>query len=105
MLAVARQGRLEEAQQYREENKEHVCKAEAKLGVLEEVLQTDRLEKVIYDEGRRRMKDGDASRQEPWWEENEMVLKRTELRYGSLSLPTTDPQASDEERPQASAEV
>lgn len=89
MLAVARQGRLDEAEKYRTEYEDLIELAEAKYGTLAVRMERDRRDRQIYDETRLKMGEcGDQLRDSEWWEQHKKELARAEKRYGILTVRT-----------------
>jgi tetratricopeptide (TPR) repeat protein len=88
MLAVARQGRLEEACKYRIQHMDIISKEERTFGTLESRLEKDRKDKATYDEAAARLLREGSHNDGPWWEESKEALHRAELRYGKLEKTT-----------------
>ncbi|KAG7120410.1 Calcium-independent phospholipase A2-gamma like protein [Verticillium longisporum] len=88
MLAIARQGRLEHARAYREENKRSLEFAETFWGALEVRMQTDEMDRLVHTEAQKRLLDGDVPSDDPegWWMQHDVHLSRSKMRYGVLKV-------------------
>lgn len=84
MLAIARQGRLEEARSYRKQNLDFISKAEDIHGTLEARMEKDQSDKAIYEEAASKIKRGELYNSGSWWSKNMEALRRAELRYSKL---------------------
>ncbi|KAK6524005.1 hypothetical protein TWF694_005673 [Orbilia ellipsospora] len=89
MLAIAYQGRLEEAMEYRNSNLENIVRAEGMYGSLEYRMQEDQDDRQIYESAIQFIKERKLEKGDAWWEAHEAALIRTQMRYGPL-LFTTD---------------
>jgi tetratricopeptide (TPR) repeat protein len=96
MLAMARQGRMEDALSYRSQHLDEVSRAEAIYGVLEARMDQDEKSKSLYDEAVLRIRQGESRGTGSWWEENDEAVSRAEVRYGKIRH-LDQPQAEDAE--------
>lgn len=100
MLAVARQGRVDEAKMVRSAHLSEVQRAEAMHGDLERRMVGDGEERAVYEEAQRRLDSGKISREgmktDEWFVRHRKTLKKTQLIYGKLQLPTLDVNGEEE---------
>ena len=91
MLAVARQGRVDEAKMVRSAHQAEVQRAESIHGELEKRLACDAEERAVYDEAQRRLDSGQVSREgmktDEWFATHQKTLRKTQLKYGKLQTP------------------
>lgn len=83
MLAIARQGRIEEAKAYSEQYRADLEGPQAVFGTLEQRMERDRTDREIYDQAQDFLDTGQLISDE-WKQENERVLGRAVYRYGKL---------------------
>ncbi|KAM0274867.1 hypothetical protein ACHAQH_007792 [Verticillium albo-atrum] len=98
MLAIARQGRMDHARAYREENKMKLQFAEKTWGDLEIRMRTDEADRVVHTEAKRRLLEGEVPSDDPegWWVQNDVHLSRAKMRYGPIKVqsPEDEPVAA-----------
>ena len=87
MLAIARQGRLDDAFALREAHRAEILEQEGELGTLEEYLEDDVQGRQFYDEACTLAASGRLVRGGEWWKANETALISTQLRYGIIDIP------------------
>lgn len=90
MLAIARQGRIDDARRYRDDHLALIFPEESKIGDFDERLQRDRETKETYDKAKSIIAGRDRKVSEKWWRENRKVLNRAQLRYGLLVSATAE---------------
>lgn len=86
MLSIARQGRLEEAYNYRTFYSAQLEGPEETFGTLEVRLRRDETDRVAYHEAQQLLDTG-QSMESVWTKDNEQILWRAEIRYGKLKIP------------------
>ncbi|KAK4443660.1 hypothetical protein QBC34DRAFT_476804, partial [Podospora aff. communis PSN243] len=86
MLAIARQGRLHDAWEYRRQQEKGVLDfAETTYGSLDVRMERDRNDKRVYDEAQAKMDNGEGPLHGgEWWVQHAAELARAEKRYGKL---------------------
>ena len=84
MLAIARQGRTDDARRYRDTHLDIIAPMETKYCDLDQRLQLDREEKELYDRAKDIIATRDSRVPESWWFEHRIRLNRAQLRYGLL---------------------
>jgi tetratricopeptide (TPR) repeat protein len=84
MLAVGRQGRIEEALALRDEHKIEIETAELAFGTLEARLERDKFDLELYKQARGLIAAGLLPKDGEWWRANQNALSRAERRYGFL---------------------
>lgn len=100
MLAIGRQGRVEDACALRETHRAELEAAEAALGTLEERLEEDKGVHNLYLQAQTMLDAGDASRDGEWWQVNARALLKAEQCYGILKprlLSDTAPHDEEKE--------
>jgi hypothetical protein len=86
MLAIARQGRLDEAFAFREAHRAEILGQEGAFGALEHRLEEDARVRQIYDQARALAGSGKLDKDGEWWQANEKELQRAEFRYGMIGI-------------------
>lgn len=84
MLAVARQGRVQESRRYRDTHLDLITPKESRYGDLDSVLRREREEKDLYDEAKGLIAARQSKVSKIWWNKNRIALNRAQLRYGLL---------------------
>ncbi len=84
MLAIAQQGRTDDARRYRDTHLSLIAPKVSTFGDLDERLQLDREQKEIYDKAKSIIATRDSKVPESWWTEHRKTLNRAQLRYGLL---------------------
>lgn len=82
MLSIARQGRIDDAKAYREEYRAELEGPETAFGTMEVRMQRDQMDREVYEKAQMLLDTGQLD--EEWMQENSVVLKRTQDRYGKL---------------------
>lgn len=88
MLAIALQGRPDDARRYRDTHLALITPEESKRGDLEQQLRLVREAKELYDKAKGILAGRNSKVPESWWTENRVALNRVQLRYGLL-VPAT----------------
>ena len=84
MLAIAQQGRIDDARRYRNTHIALIGPVESKSGDLDEWLQCLVEEKDLYYKAKAIVFGQDRKVEKKWWTENRVVLNRAQLKYGPL---------------------
>lgn len=88
MLAIALQGRADDARRYRDTHLALITPEESKQGNLDQQLRLISEEKELYDKAKGILAARNSKVPESWWTENRVALNRAQLRYGLL-VPAT----------------
>ena len=88
MLAIALQGRADDARRYRDTHLALITPEESKQGNLDQKLRLISEEKELYDKAKGILAARNSKVPESWWTENRVALNRAQLRYGLL-VPAT----------------
>lgn len=91
MLVIGRQGRVQDALEYREQYREAIGRIESTLGTLEMRLEADRSERDLYDQAQALLDKGRIVGDGDWWRIHEEVLRRMEIRHGKLRQLQSQP--------------
>ena len=84
MLAIARQGRTDDARRYRDTHLALISPEESIYGDLDWVLQLDKKEKELFDKAKGIIAARERKVPENWWTKHRETLNRAQLRYGPL---------------------
>lgn len=84
MLAVAGQGRIDDARRYRDTHLALINPEESKYGDLDLVLRLEKEEKELYDKAKGMIAARRSKVLESWWTEHRIALNRAQLKYGLL---------------------
>lgn len=84
MVAIARQGRTDDARRYSDTHFALISPEESKHGDLDEIMQRDREEKELYNKAKGIIAARNIKVSESWWTEHRVALNRAQLRYGLL---------------------
>lgn len=97
MMAVARQGRTDDARRYRNKHFALIAPEESKYGDLDWNLKLDREEKGLYDKAKGIIATGNTNVPERWWNEHRIALNRAQLKYGLLVPANAEEDSGPEE--------
>jgi len=86
MLAIARQGRIDDAFAVREAYRAEIMEEEGAFGVLEHRLAEDARIRQLYDHARTLADSSKLDKEGEWWLANESELRRAEFRYGIIEI-------------------
>ncbi|RDW56410.1 hypothetical protein BP6252_14164 [Coleophoma cylindrospora] len=86
MLAIARQGRVDEALVLREGHRAEILVQEQIFGALEHRLAEDARIRDLYEHALVLADSGKLEKEGEWWLANEIELRRAEYRYGLIDI-------------------
>lgn len=86
MLAIARQGRLDEAESFRQEHIAEIAPEEAMYGALQQRMERSAQDRRIYDQAQVLLRQGIITRDGEWWRARELQLNRAENIYGVIDV-------------------
>ncbi|ORY09358.1 hypothetical protein BCR34DRAFT_615843 [Clohesyomyces aquaticus] len=94
MLAIARQGRVDEAFASREAYREEILGQEKVIGALEARLEDDAGTRLLYSQTPTLADSSKLAKDGKWWLANKEKLQKAELLYGVIDIP---PQAASQQ--------
>jgi hypothetical protein len=84
MLAIARQGRLDEAREFRETHLAKLAAEEATYGTLQQRMERSARDRQVYEEALVLLQTGKITREGEWWAARKWQLTRAENLYGAI---------------------
>jgi tetratricopeptide (TPR) repeat protein len=84
MLAIARQGRLDEAREFREKHLAELAAEEARYGALQQRMERSARNRQIYEEAQSLLQKGEITREGAWWAARKWQLTWAENLYGEI---------------------
>jgi hypothetical protein len=86
MLAIARQGRLDEAEMFRQEYVAEIAPEEAMYGALPQRMERSAQDQRIYEQAQILLRQGKITKDGEWWRARELQLNRAENIYGVIDV-------------------
>jgi hypothetical protein len=84
MLAIARQGRSDEAREFREKHLAKLAAEEAIYGTLQQRVEQSAQDRQVYEEAQVLLQKGKITREGEWWVARKWQLIRAENLYGEI---------------------